>query len=108
MRSQYLVLALPYEAMARLLPHLPPAAGAPALAAQLAGHAHWPICSVHLWFDREITSLNHAVLLDRDIQLMILRRDTAAFTEAARAALRKALGRRLQKRPLVDVHLLLV
>jgi len=37
-----------------------------------------------------------------------LRRDTAAFTEAARAALRKALGRRLQKRPLVDVHLLLV
>ena len=37
-----------------------------------------------------------------------LRRDTAAFTEAARAALRKALGRRLQKRPLLDVHLLLV
>jgi len=66
-RSQYLVLALPYEAMARLLPHLPPAAGAPALAAQLAGHAHWPICSVHLWFDREITALDHAVLLDREI-----------------------------------------
>jgi ribonuclease J len=37
-----------------------------------------------------------------------LRRDEAAFTEAARAALRKALGRRLQKRPLVDVHLLRV
>ena len=35
-----------------------------------------------------------------------LRRDDAALTDAARAALRRALGRRLQKRPLVDVHLL--
>jgi ribonuclease J len=39
---------------------------------------------------------------------MPLRRDDAAFLEAARAALRRALGRRLQKRPLVDVHLLRV
>jgi ribonuclease J len=37
-----------------------------------------------------------------------LRRDDAAFTDASRAALRRALGRRLQKRPLVDVHLLRV
>ncbi len=37
-----------------------------------------------------------------------LRRDDAALTDAARAALRRALGRRLQKRPLVDVHLLRV
>jgi ribonuclease J len=37
-----------------------------------------------------------------------LRRDDAALTEAARAALRRALGKRLQKRPLVDVHLLRV
>jgi ribonuclease J len=37
-----------------------------------------------------------------------LRRDDAAFTDAARAALRRALGRRLQKRPLVDLHLLRV
>ena len=35
-----------------------------------------------------------------------LRRDDAALTDAARTALRRALGRRLQKRPLVDVHLL--
>lgn len=39
---------------------------------------------------------------------LTLRRDDAALTEAARAALRRALGRRLQKRPLVDVHLLRV
>lgn len=37
-----------------------------------------------------------------------LRRDDAALAEAARAALRRALGKRLQKRPMVDVHLLRV
>ena len=37
-----------------------------------------------------------------------LRREDASLIEAARAALRRALGRRLQKRPLVDVHLLRV
>ena len=37
-----------------------------------------------------------------------LRRDDAALQDAARSALRRALGRRLQKRPLVDVHLLRV
>jgi ribonuclease J len=36
------------------------------------------------------------------------RRDDATLTEAARTALRRALGRRLQKRPLVDVHLIRV
>ncbi len=37
-----------------------------------------------------------------------LRRDDAGLADAARAALRRALGRALQKRPLVDVHLLRV
>ncbi len=37
-----------------------------------------------------------------------LRRDDAALADAARAALRRAIGRRVQKRPLVDVHLLRV
>ena len=70
LRSDFLVLALPFEAMARLLPHLPPSGGAGALAARLERHEHWPICSVHLWFDREITTLDHAVLLDRGIHWM--------------------------------------
>ncbi|MGH7210826.1 MAG: ribonuclease J, partial [Acetobacteraceae bacterium] len=39
---------------------------------------------------------------------LALRRDDEGLPEAARAALRRALGRRLQKRPLVDVHLLRV
>jgi zeta-carotene desaturase len=67
LESEFLVLALPFEAMARLLPQMPPADGADALAAQLQHYEHWPICSVHLWFDREITTLDHAVLLDREI-----------------------------------------
>jgi ribonuclease J len=37
-----------------------------------------------------------------------LRRDDAALMDAAKAALRRSLGKRLQKRPLVDVHLLRV
>jgi ribonuclease J len=37
-----------------------------------------------------------------------VRKDDAALLEAAKTALRRALGRRLQKRPLVDVHLLRV
>jgi ribonuclease J len=37
-----------------------------------------------------------------------LRREDSALADAARAALRRALGRRLQKRPMVDVHLLRV
>ena len=37
-----------------------------------------------------------------------LRRDDAGLEEAARSALRRALGRKLGKRPLVDVHLIRV
>jgi zeta-carotene desaturase len=70
LNSEFLVLALPFEAMSHLLPRMPQADGAPGLAAQLGRHRHWPICSVHLWFDREITALDHAVLLDREIHWM--------------------------------------
>ncbi|MFH5923694.1 ribonuclease J [Roseomonas xinghualingensis] len=37
-----------------------------------------------------------------------LRREDSALREAARAALRKAIGRRVRKRPLVELHLLRV
>jgi squalene-associated FAD-dependent desaturase len=68
--ADFLVLAVPFEAMAKLLPTMPPAGGAEALAAKIAKHEHGPICSVHLWFDREVTDLDHAVLLDREIHWM--------------------------------------
>ena len=68
--SDFLVLALPFEATAKLIPQMPPAEGTEILAEQIEQHEHWPICSVHLWFDREITELEHAVLLDREIHWM--------------------------------------
>jgi squalene-associated FAD-dependent desaturase len=71
--SDYLVLALPFEAMGKLVPRMPPAEGAGALLETIAQHTHWPICSAHLWFDREITQLDHAVLLDREIHWLFNR-----------------------------------
>ncbi len=68
--TDYLILALPFEATAKLIPGLPPAEGAEKLLTQISNHQHWPICSVHLWFDRQITDLDHAVLLDREIHWM--------------------------------------
>jgi len=65
--SDFLVFALPFEAAAQILPQLPGAEGKQELARQTEHLEHWPICSVHLWFDREITNLEHAVLLDREI-----------------------------------------
>jgi squalene-associated FAD-dependent desaturase len=68
--SDFLVFALPFEATAQVLPHLPAAEGKRELARKIEQHEHWPICSVHLWFDREITELDHAILLDREIHWM--------------------------------------
>ena len=69
-QAAQVILALPYEATARLLPGFPPAPGVALLSTQLQQHEHWPICSVQLWFDRPITDLDHAVLLDREIHWM--------------------------------------
>jgi squalene-associated FAD-dependent desaturase len=68
--SDFLVLALPFEAIGQLLPRMPAVEGKPELERKIEHHEHWPICSVHLWFDREITELEHAVLLDREIHWM--------------------------------------
>jgi len=68
--SEMMVLALPFEATAKLLPNLPATPDAAHLAVSLGELEHWPICSVHLWFDRVITDLDHAVLLDREIHWM--------------------------------------
>ncbi len=63
-----LVLALSFEGLAKLLPTLPQNAESEALSDGLAQFHHSPITSVHLWFDREITELTHAALLDTTIQ----------------------------------------
>ena len=66
--SDSVVLALPFEALAKLLPALPRNPGSEILGERLAMFRHSPITSAHLWFDREITNLTHAALLDTTIQ----------------------------------------
>ena len=66
------VLAVPFESMQKLYPLLPPSArgASESLVEQLGHFQHSPITGIHLWFDRQVTDLNHAVLLDTTIQWM--------------------------------------
>ena len=63
----YGVLAVPFDAAGKLISDLP---GCVALAEQISHFATSPITGVHLWFDRQISDLPHAILLDRTIQWM--------------------------------------
>jgi squalene-associated FAD-dependent desaturase len=65
--ADYVISAVPFEAVPGLLPE------------SWADHALFrscrqleasPISAVHLWFDRQVTSMEHAVLLDRTLQWM--------------------------------------
>ena len=66
------VLALSFEAMQKLLPALPSTKDGSEkdLLHELEHFEHSPITGIHLWFDRRITDLEHAVLLDTTIQWM--------------------------------------
>jgi squalene-associated FAD-dependent desaturase len=64
------VLALAFEGLSKLLPALPQNPEAEQLAKNLEHFGHSPITGIHLWFDREITDLEHAILLDTTIQWM--------------------------------------
>jgi zeta-carotene desaturase len=55
------VLAVPFERVDSI---------APGLGLDISGFTHAPITGIHLWFDRRITDLPHATLLDRTIQWM--------------------------------------
>jgi squalene-associated FAD-dependent desaturase len=63
----YAVLALPFEQAAKLLPDSP---DFQPLREKIQHFESSPITGVHFWFDRQITDLPHAVLLDRTIQWM--------------------------------------
>jgi len=66
-RADYAVLAAPFNTMEKLLPQTPEMDD---LRARAGGFRSSPITGIHLWFDREITPLEHAVLLERTIQWM--------------------------------------
>jgi len=59
--GDFYISALPFERMKTVVPDLP---------LDLAAFEHSPITGIHLWFDRPVTELPHATLLDRTIQWM--------------------------------------
>ncbi len=63
----FAVLALPFNTIGAVLPQGEVAEPLRHAAEQLESS---PITGIHLWFDRQITDLEHAVLLDRTIQWM--------------------------------------
>jgi squalene-associated FAD-dependent desaturase len=68
-KFDFLLLAVPHQVLGKLLP-MQTEANSPAvgLLSKLSKLESSPITGIHLWFDREITELEHAVLLDRTIQ----------------------------------------
>jgi zeta-carotene desaturase len=63
----FVVLAVPFDVLSRMLPET---SAAEPLRQNLGRLETSPITGIHLWFDRQITGLDHAVLLDRTIQWM--------------------------------------
>ncbi len=61
------VLALPFDGLERILTDKP---DTQQLRQSLQHFSGSPITGIHLWFDRQISDLEHAVLLDRTIQWM--------------------------------------
>lgn len=67
----HIVLAVPYQALGKLLPAQNGSGDlSVGLRAQIARFESSPITGIHLWFDKEITELPHASLLNRTIQWM--------------------------------------
>ncbi|MEP6963173.1 MAG: hydroxysqualene dehydroxylase HpnE, partial [Acidobacteriota bacterium] len=61
LQADHYICALPFERIPAIIPELN---------VDLTGFEHSPITGIHLWFDRPITKLPHATLLDRTIQWM--------------------------------------
>lgn len=61
LEADHYVCALPFERVPGI---------APELGLDLSAFEHSPITGIHLWFDRPVTDLPHATLLDRTIQWM--------------------------------------
>ncbi len=65
--ADYAISALPFQGLEKVL--LQDDAAGP-LRSMLGRFQTSPITGIHFWFDRQITALDHAVLLDRTIQWM--------------------------------------
>jgi squalene-associated FAD-dependent desaturase len=76
----FVVLAASFDVLPRLLPET---AAAEPLRESLSHFGPSPITGIHLWFDRQISDLDHAVLLDRTIQWMFHKSRLLAGTKPA-------------------------
>jgi squalene-associated FAD-dependent desaturase len=65
--ADFAVLALPFNTLQQVLPNDRKSSSLREMLARFEGS---PITGIHLWFDRKVTVLDHAVLLDRTIQWM--------------------------------------
>ncbi len=63
----FVIFAVPFDVLSRMLPDT---TAAEPLRQTLNRFETSPITGIHMWFDRQITDLDHAVLLDRTIQWM--------------------------------------
>ena len=110
--SDAIVLALAFEGLSKLLPLLPSNSGADQLATDLGRFEHSPITGIHLWFDREITELDHAILLDATIQWMFnksrlqaekRRNEPGSYVELVVSASKSMVG--MQRQEIIDLAL---
>ena len=62
-KADYFISTVPFDRVSSLLPDL-------RLDAVVSRFQSSPITGIHLWFERPITTLEHAMLLDRQIQWM--------------------------------------
>ena len=65
--ADYYLAAVPFERVNDL---------APGLDVPLEKFEHSPITGIHLWFDRPVTALPHAILLERTIQWLFRKSET--------------------------------
>jgi squalene-associated FAD-dependent desaturase len=85
--ADFYICALPFERLA--------AVGLPA-----PGLEHAPITGIHLWFDREVTNLPHATLLDRTIQWMF-NKDSGRYLQLVVSASRDLTN--LSRNEIIDI-----
>jgi zeta-carotene desaturase len=80
--ADYYVVAVPFERVPAI---------APELEVDLSAFSHSPITGVHLWFDRPVTDLQHATLLDRTIQWMF-NKDSGRYVQVVVSASRSLVN----------------
>src|ERR1700678_267634 len=87
LNADYYICALPFERLASV--------GLPAPKLE-----HAPITGIHLWFDREVTNLPHATLLDRTIQWMF-NKDSGRYLQLVVSASRDLTN--LSRSEIIDI-----